>query len=131
MINGFEYETQPLTDYEVNKLLPVFIQGLSTKIGKANSVTNTHIVKALKRLGLKVDGPRARKIINHIRVKGLVHGLIATSDGYYIATTEKELAEYEESLKGREDAIRAVRLSLSNQRKQMFPAKERQMSMSL
>lgn len=130
MIKNFEFETQPLTDYEVNKLLPIMIQGLSTKTGKHLSVTNTHIVNSLKKLGYKIDSARVRKIINHIRVKGLVKGLIATSDGYYIATTEKELAEYEESLKGREDAIRAVRLSLSSQRKQLFPEVKQQMSMS-
>jgi predicted GTPase len=130
MIKNFEFETQPLSDYEINKLLPLFILGLKTKIGKASSVTNSQIVTALKKQGYKIDSARVRKIINHIRVKGLVHGLIATNDGYYIATTEKELAEYEESLKGREDAIRAVRLSLSSQRKQMFPEVQRQMSMS-
>ena len=44
--------------------------------------------------GVKVDGPRIRKIINHIRLNGLVPGLMATSEGYYIATTPEELDEY-------------------------------------
>lgn len=120
MIKNFEHETQPLTEYEEGTLLPLFIAGLKTKVGKERSVTNAEIVKALKSQGYKIDGARVRKIINHVRIKGLVQGLIATSEGYYIATSAKDLAEYEESLKGREDAIRAVRLSISHQRRQMF-----------
>lgn len=120
MIKNFEVETAPLTDYEEDVLLPLFINSLNRKIGKRNSITNVEIVAALKKQSYKIDGARVRKIINHIRIKGLVNGLIATSDGYYVATTERELAEYEQSLKGREDAIRAVRLSIAQQRKQMF-----------
>ena len=124
MIKNFEIQTQPLTEYEEGTLLPLFIAGLKTKVGKERSVTNAEIVSALKKQGYKIDGARVRKIINHIRIKCLVQGLIATSEGYYIATSDKELAEYEESLKGREDAIRAVRLSISKQRHQMFEAKQ-------
>lgn len=120
MIRGFDHETQPLTEYEERILLPLFIAGLKLKVGKDSSITNAEIVSALKKQGYKIDSARVRKIINHIRINNLVQGVIATSDGYYIATSEKELAEYEESLKGREDAIRAVRLSIRKQRLQMF-----------
>lgn len=120
MIKNFEEQTAPLTDYEETTLLPVFVRGLSKKIGKDSAVTNKHIVKTMKGAGYKLTDTRVRKIINHIRIKGIVLGLIATSDGYYIATSEEELAEYEESLKGREDAIRAVRLSISRQRKTLY-----------
>lgn len=119
MIKNFEDITQPLTEYEEKTLLPVFVKGLSSKVGKENSITNKQIVSALK-VQYKVTDARVRKLISHIRVNGLVSGLIATSDGYYIATTEKELSEYEESLLSREAAIRAVRLSINRQRKEMF-----------
>ena len=33
MINGFEQETEPLNDYE-QSLVPIFIQGLKSKLGK-------------------------------------------------------------------------------------------------
>ena len=46
-------------------------------------------------------------------------GLIATSGGYFIAQTETELLDYEESLKGREDAIREVRLSIARQKRRL------------
>lgn len=119
MIKGFDRETQPLTEYEIGVLLPLLIEGLQTKLGRENAVTNKHIVNALKG-AYKLNEARVRKIINHIRTNDLVPGLIATSEGYFIATTEAELLEYEESLKGREDAIREVRLSIARQRRILY-----------
>jgi hypothetical protein len=120
MIKNFEDVTAPLSEYEEKTLVPVFIRGLITKVGKDNAITNGQIVTALKQAGYKISDTRVRKIINHIRINGLVQGVIATSDGYYIATSEKELMDYEESLLGRESAIRAVRVSMARQRKDMF-----------
>lgn len=119
MIKGFDRETQPLTEYELGVLLPLLIEGLQTKLGRENAVTNKHIVNALKG-AYKLNEARVRKIINHIRTNDLVPGLIATSEGYFIATTETELLEYEESLKGREDAIREVRVSIARQRRILY-----------
>jgi len=119
MIKNFENETQPLTDYEKNVLLPLLIRGLETKKGQANAVTNKHIVSVLKD-NYKLSEARVRKIINHIRTNDLIPGLIATSEGYFIAETETELLEYEESLKGREDAIREVRLAIARQRRILY-----------
>lgn len=119
MIKGFDRETQPLTEYEIGVLLPLLVKGLQTKLGRENAVTNKHIVNALKG-AYKLNEARVRKIINHIRTNDLVPGLIATSEGYFIATTEAELLEYEESLKGREDAIREVRLSIARQRRILY-----------
>lgn len=119
MIKGFNQETQPLNDYETGVLLPLLIRGLRTKIGHEKAVTNKHIVAALKGT-CKLSEARVRKIINHIRTNDLVPGLIATSEGYFIATTEAELLEYEESLKGREDAIKEVRLSIARQRRILY-----------
>ena len=115
MINGFERETAPLTDYEKDTLLPLLVRGLSSKIGKNMAVSNKYIVSRLIKQGYKIDEARVRKIINHIRLKGLVPCLVATSAGYYIATDEEELREYIESLRGRESAIRAVREAIEEQ----------------
>ena len=117
MINGFSEQTEPLTEYEEQTLLPQLVRGLRTKIGKSMSVTNKAIIEGMKKnLGLSISDARVRKLINHIRTKDLVPCLIATSNGYYIAETEQELKEYEESLLGREEAIRNVRLSIQRQR---------------
>lgn len=121
MIQGFSEQTEPLTEYEEQTLLPQLVRGLRTKVGKAMSITNKAIIDGMNRnLGLKMSDARVRKLINHIRIHDLVPCLIATSNGYYIAETEEELREYEESLLGREAAIRNVRLSIQRQRKSRY-----------
>jgi hypothetical protein len=122
MLKGFDNETQPLTDYETGVLLPLLVRGLQTKIGHNSAVTNKHIVATLKP-AYKISDARVRKIINHIRTNDLIPGLIATSEGYFIAETEEELLEYEQSLKGREDAIREVRISIARQRRILYEQK--------
>ena len=115
MINGFQIQTEPLNDYEQNTLLPVICTGLRTKVGEARAITNSAITKAMKGAGYILNEARVRKIINHIRVNGLVKRLIATSKGYYIATSRQEMEQYIDSLRGREQAIRAVRESMEAQ----------------
>ena len=120
MLNGFTEETKPLTDYEKVTLLPIMIQGLMDKQGKHKAVKNWWICKCLKSKGYKITEARARKLINHIRINGMVIGLIATSDGYYIADSIDEINSYIISLKGREGAIKSVRVSLEKQRDIMY-----------
>ena len=120
MIVGFEEISEPLTDYEQSTLLPVFVRCLSTKVGRDKAITNAKMIEGMKAFGFKVDGPRVRKIINHIRDNALVPCLVATSKGYYVATTDFDLAEYEESLKGRIDAMTQILDSIHLQRKQKF-----------
>lgn len=121
MINGFSEQTEPLTEYEEQTLLPQLVRGLRTKVCRAMSVTNKAIIDGMKRnLGLSISDARVRKLINHIRNNDLVPCLIATSQGYYIAESEQELKDYEDSLLGREEAIRSVRLSIQRQRKRKY-----------
>ncbi len=120
MIKGFS-ETDPLSDYELKTVLPQIVRGLLRKVGKANAITNSAIVRGMKaNLNLSLTEARVRKIINHIRCHDLVPCLIATSNGYYIAESEQELKEYETSLLGREEAIRNVRLAIQRQRTSKF-----------
>lgn len=120
MIKGFNSETAPLTEYEENVLLPLVLRGLKTKIGKENAVTNRTIVQRLNIAGYTVTEPRIRKLINHIRMTDLLPGLIATSGGYFLATSEAELLDYEQSLIEREDAIKQVRLAIARQRRILY-----------
>lgn len=124
MIVGFELETQPLTAYEKNTLLPIFIWCLSSKVGKAKAVTNAQMVAGMKKQGYKVTDPRVRKIINHIRQNGLVNCLVAMNTGYFVATAENELLEYEESLLGRLRAIGGIYSSIRKQRNAKYPKTE-------
>lgn len=107
MITGFEKETAPLNDVEL-ELVPIFVRGLSSKIGEVNAVKSHTIIKGLKKLGYDVNGARVRKIINYIRINGLVSNLVATSKGYYIENDRKKVEEYVTSLRHRASAINAV-----------------------
>lgn len=120
MIGGFEMQTEPLCDYERTVLLPVVAQGLRSKIGKAAAVSNRTICAKMQAAGYKLTPARLRKVINHIRCNGVVDCLVATSDGYYVATSAAELLDYEQSLLGREQAIAAVRRALHEQRCRRF-----------
>ena len=120
MIKGFSNETSPLNDYELRVLLPVILAGLKDKQGKRNAVTNGYIIGRLKQQGYRIDAARLRKVINHIRTNDLIPGLIATSEGYFLAEHEQELMDYEDSLRGREEAIKAVRLAIARQRRMLY-----------
>lgn len=115
MLHGFENETRPLNGYEKNTLLPIIVRGLSNRTGAANAVSNGHICISLRNNGYKVTEVRIRKIINHIRIHGLVTCLIASGKGYYRAENRQEVVDYIKSLKGRENAIKAVRMALEKQ----------------
>lgn len=125
MIKGFQQQTEPLTEYEEQILLPVVIRSLRERVGKESAVTNRHIISQ-HIPGYNINETRVRKIINHIRTNDLIPGLIATSDGYFIAETEQELLEYEESLLGRELAIRQVRESIARQRRMLYEKEPKQ-----
>jgi hypothetical protein len=105
MITTFEEQTHPLTDYELKTLLPLMIQGFTTKIGVSKCVTNPQICKALKNKGFEVNEPRIRKLVFYIRQQNLVPNLIASSSGYWIATDRKEVDTWINSLQSRIDAI--------------------------
>jgi hypothetical protein len=115
MIRGFEVITEELTENELKNILPEVVRGLKSKKGKSNAVPNKKIVSGLKNIGIVTTEPRIRKIINYIRRHGLVHLLMATSLGYYVSENEDEIREYINSLRERENAIKAVRESVEYQ----------------
>lgn len=117
MINGFEKQTQELTEYESDILLPLVVKQLKLKLGEKQSVTNAHVCRAFKNHGYKMTAPRFRKIINHIRINGLINHLVSSSKGYFVATSESEIERYIESLDQRINSITTVRDSLFHQLK--------------
>ena len=116
MIKGFEEQTLKLSEYELEVVIPTLIKGFKTKVGKQNSITNSKICNALNHsLKVKVSEPRIRKCIFYLRKHNLVPRLIATSKGYWIATSLKELTDWEETLKGRIRAIEETLLYAKHQ----------------
>lgn len=85
-------------------------------MGAKYAIRNKTMCQILQSRGYeKISEVRIRKCINYIRVNGLVPHLIANSRGYYVATTVEEVETYCESLKGRAEAIFAMRQALQNQ----------------
>ena len=121
MIKNFEKETCPLSKYELDTLVPAVVRGLAGCIGRKRAITNRHFIRT-KMDGMQINESRLRKCINHIRTKGLIHGLMATSKGYYIAESRQELEDYLLSLKGREDALKELRRSIRKQMEKLFPS---------
>jgi hypothetical protein len=105
MIQGFETETEELTQYEIEVLVPIMVKGLSTKIGQDNAITNSKIRSRLKDKELDISDSRIRKIINYIRVNKLIVNLLATSKGYFISNDPNEISRYKESLIARANSI--------------------------
>lgn len=120
MIEGFNKETKPLTEYEENTLLPIMVKCLSKHIGEGQAISNKKMCEALQSRGYETGETRIRKMINHIRVNGLVDYLVANSKGYFVATSENEIKSHIASLKGREEAIYAVRKALEEQMLKFF-----------
>ncbi len=119
MLEGFEIETAELNEYELNTLMPIVARGLAGHVGKQNEVTGKHICERLTKAGYQIDGARLRKIVNYIRVKGVVKCLIATSQGYFVATRRAEVEKFTGSLRGRGDAIYAVAKAVDQQAEMM------------
>jgi len=107
MINGFEEETSPLTEEEL-RLVPKFVNSFTSKIGEEMAVSSKEIEEKFRNIGIRITGPRIRKIVNYIRLNHLVKNLIATSKGYYVEDNPEKLKRYVESLRQRAAAIQAV-----------------------
>lgn len=115
MLEGFEKETNPLTERELSVLTPM-VEYLQKAKGKQNAVRNEIIIRYLfPKTGISLNQTAVRKLINYIRKRGLITNLMATSSGYYVSSDIKELQKYVKSLEGRENEIRRVRLSIEAQ----------------
>ena len=119
MIHGFDAETAPLNEREL-ALVPAIVAMLRGALGEKNAVYNQQLCA----IDPYLKSARVRKLINYIRCEGLVPCLIASSKGYYIAETELELLEYEDSLTNRATAIFEVRNKIAEQRRERFEPKQ-------
>lgn len=107
MILNFEEITEELNPDEIALLEPLK-KGLNTKT-KDNPIKAPEIIKAMntfaKSKGLAtLSEPRLRKLINHIRVNGIMP-VIATSKGYYVSYDKQEVLDQITSLTQRANSI--------------------------
>jgi len=109
-----------LTAYEREVLLPLVAEDLYTRVGRLRMVTSDGIIRRIRGRGYKIDDIRLRKIVSYIRRNDIISGLIASSKGYYIATSGSEMQDHIDSLACRESAIKTVREALEEQKDRMF-----------
>lgn len=115
MITGFEEITKPLNDEEF-RVMKVIVPILKDAIGEARAVSNSKLSQILRtQHGVRVDGPRIRKIISYIRIKGIIPHLLSSSSGYFVSHDEQQIRRYITSLEQREAAIAAVRKAIAGQ----------------
>ena len=114
MIRNFFRETDHLSRYEEQTILPKVVEILEHRKGFSEIITSKNII-TLCGASDKESSARVRKVINYIRNQSIIPCLIATSKGYYIATDAKEITDYEESLRGRVSAIHKMRQSIHKQ----------------
>ena len=95
MVKGFEEYTGPLNDYERTTVMPRVASILTFCVGPEKAATNKDLREnLLATYNLKVSDPRVRAIINEIRTSDVVPYLVASSKGYYIATSVDEVEDY-------------------------------------
>lgn len=111
-IQTFKTYTKPLSDYEINTLVPVIIKGLQRHQGKDNSITSRSIVSQMASKGYKITDVKLRRCIKYIQYHNLLSWVIATESGFYSTNDPKEVQMQIESLRGRENAIKDVREAL-------------------
>lgn len=114
MLTGFEDLTVELDDFELG-LVDKFVKGLSRRVGKKNAISNKAIRKSMiNRYGIKINDTRIRKIVQYLRVNGLVVDLIATNSGYYVAENEEEYNRYIQSLNERIRSIQYTKVCMEH-----------------
>lgn len=112
MIRLFEHETKPLTTYQLDTLIPAIIAGLKQHPGKGSAITSAEIVKAMVNKKYQISDVTLRRCIKHIQMNNLLSWVIACENGFYYTTNKEDVIKQIESLKGREEAIREVRIQL-------------------
>jgi|TARA_Y100000310_G_scaffold333427_1_gene410973 predicted transcriptional regulator len=109
MINNFEDITYELTEDELN-IVPLIIKGITQRKGKDYAVSGKKICEKMN-----LESARLRKIINYIRVNGLIYGLCSCNKGYFMASTLTELEDCIISLRQRVASQVKVLNALENQ----------------
>ena len=105
MIKTFEKYTKPLSEKEL-RIADEWAKHL-LKRTKAHPIKANKIVSAYKMRGIKISGPRVRKIMNYIRTHNLIKSgvLVASSRGYYVTNDAQDIENWLESLRSRRAAL--------------------------
>lgn len=122
MITNFENITYDVSsvEEEAAKFLARHLNKYSK--GKRNSIKSSALSKILlkKNKNWKISDARLRKLINLIRHNGWSNCLLATSKGYFVSGSKKEVQLYLQSLDERANEINKIRETLLTQAVKKF-----------
>ena len=122
MITNFEEHTTPLTTEETLLMKSIAIL-LQNEARKGKEITNRQIEEQFTAFNYQSGSARIRKIINAIRISGIVPRLLANSRGYYVSWDANEINKYLLSLHQRANAILKVAGSIEEQKKEFLKPK--------
>lgn len=131
MITNFEsvtYNTSSLEEAAAKYLAKYFNKYHK---GKKNSIKSSKISKILSKKNKNwiIADARLRKLINLIRSNGWSKCLVATSKGYYVSNSRKEIESYLISLDERTNEIMKIRNLLHSQYATKFKLKKNKTSL--
>lgn len=90
-LKGFKDWTKELNDVERDFYVPKVISELQHHVGKKNAISNRIMCQTFEfRYGWKIPPARFRKMIEYIRIEGLLFGVCSSGNGYFIAESYDE-----------------------------------------
>lgn len=116
MLTLFENVTSALTIVELQQVVPLLIEKISSRKAKNEAVTNKHLCTWLKSRGYDTSEVRIRMMINHIRNNNLKPCLMGSAKGYFVTDNPAVVDEQINSLMGRINSMRNVVESLKAQK---------------
>lgn len=102
-----------LNDFERDVLVPLVCDILRNAPWTMSALS---IAEAIRRQGHPASTRQVRKVINHIRVNGIIPCVASSPKGFFVASNGAEITETINSLEGRVDAIQEVIDALKEQR---------------
>lgn len=114
MITNFEPETIELSDTE-QKIAKILAKKIKYNEGEEMAVSNPKIISFFKKAGFTISQPRIRKIVQYLRLNGIVKLLVGTNKGYFVAKDENEAASHIASLNQRIRSMQTTRDAMKKQ----------------
>lgn len=114
MIVGFEQETKPLTQVEL-EVASNFLILIKSNIGREKRITAATIEMHYRNRGIKLSSSSVRAIIHHIRYNETItigkkkYFLISDNSGYWLSNDKEEITKYAESLRQRAGSILTIK----------------------
>lgn len=107
-------ETSRMNDFERDVLVPLVCDLLTNANGRP--LPSMVIADALRKRGYQCNTRSVRRVVNHIRRKGLVPCVASSPKGFFVANNVTEITECIYTLESLADSIQEVIEALKSQR---------------